>query len=78
MERAGGTVSAGVLAEMLGAVPGAGLQPLIGICEAAALSLQGLRNAIRPSSRLELQQKYKSAAAATVAAKASGAASGPD
>ncbi len=44
---------------MLGAVPGAGLQPLIGMCEAAAISLQGLRNAIHPATKKQLEQKYK-------------------
>lgn len=48
-----------VLVRMVGAVPGAGLQPIIGMCEAAALSLQGLRNALRPEERQELEQKYK-------------------
>jgi hypothetical protein len=41
------------------AIPAAGVQALIGMCEAAALTLQGVRNSIHPNSRHELELKYK-------------------
>ena len=48
-----------VLIRMIGAAPGAGLRPLIGICEAMSLSLQGIRNGVSPDSRRDLNDKYR-------------------
>jgi hypothetical protein len=44
---------------MLGALPGASLQPVIAFCEAAALSLQGARNSMAPNQGKNLEQQYK-------------------
>eukprot|EP00049_Salpingoeca_infusionum_P027249 m.31272 g.31272 ORF g.31272 m.31272 type:complete len:2222 (+) comp9402_c2_seq2:284-6949(+) len=56
-----GEASSGPTALMkaLGAVPGAGLRPVIGACHAAALTLQGIRNSLNPEKRETLQQKFK-------------------
>eukprot|EP00045_Choanoeca_perplexa_P016682 m.227847 g.227847 ORF g.227847 m.227847 type:complete len:1950 (+) comp17330_c0_seq1:197-6046(+) len=48
----------GVL-RMIGALPGASLQPVIAFCEAAALSLQGARNSMAPTQGKTLEQQYK-------------------
>ena len=48
-----------VMIRMIGAAPGAGLRPLIGLCEAVSLSLQGIRNGVNPDVRRDLNDKYR-------------------
>jgi autophagy-related protein 2 len=48
-----------VMIRMIGAAPGAGLRPLIGLCEAVSLSLQGIRNGVDPDVRRDLNDKYR-------------------
>ena len=57
LQQSGATATG--IAQMGTAIPAAGMQTLIGMCEAAALTLQGVRNAIHPGSRRELELKYK-------------------
>lgn len=52
-------VRASILAKTIGATPGAALRPLIGMCEAATLSIQGIRNTIHPESHNESREKYR-------------------
>lgn len=56
--RQSGATATGI-AQMGTAIPAAGVQALIGMCEAAALTLQGVRNSIHPNSRHELELQYK-------------------
>lgn len=50
---------ASILARAIGAAPEAGIMPLIGLCEALTLTLQGVRNELSPMCREELLDKYK-------------------
>ena len=54
-----GVGRASVLVRMVGAAPAAGLRPLIGVCEAVSLGLQGIRNEVDPGTRRDLQDKYR-------------------
>jgi hypothetical protein len=35
------------------------LRPLIGLCEAMEISLQGVRNSLHPESRVDSLEKYR-------------------
>lgn len=52
-------VRASIIAKTIGAAPGAALRPLIGLCEAVAISMQGVRNSLHPESREEATEKYR-------------------
>ena len=52
-------VRASILAKTIGAAPGAALRPLIGLCEAIEVSMQGVRNSLHPESREESLEKYR-------------------
>lgn len=52
-------VRASILAKTIGAAPGAALRPLIGLCEAMEISLQGVRNSLHPESRVDSLEKYR-------------------
>ena len=54
-----GVGGASVLVRMIGAAPAAGLRPLIGVCEAVSLSLQGIRNEVDPDARRNMKDKYR-------------------
>mmetsp|Transcript_10364 Transcript_10364/g.31195 ORF Transcript_10364/g.31195 Transcript_10364/m.31195 type:complete len:1780 (-) Transcript_10364:95-5434(-) len=52
-------VRASIVAKTIGAAPGAALRPLIGLCEAVEISLQGVRNSLHPESREDSLEKYR-------------------
>ncbi|EDQ91214.1 uncharacterized protein MONBRDRAFT_36138 [Monosiga brevicollis MX1] len=58
-ERARQTTVMKSIALLLRTLPSATLQPLIGVCEATALALQGARNSLAPRRGQELAQQYK-------------------
>ncbi len=53
----------------IGAIPGASLRPLIGLCEALSWTFQGVRNSIDPEMRRRFEEKYRTSASSQEALK---------